>query len=150
MTDRTFSDVSRRGTPTLIAVMLLIFVSSSGNAQDEASSILGRWRGSSLCTDREKVPGCKDEEVVYRVTRSAPDAPRSVHMDARKLVEGVEVPMGEMELIFDLESKQWVSEFRNARVHILWSFRAEGLDLTGTCTDLESRAVVRRVTARKQ
>ena len=34
-------------------------------AGPDGDAILGVWRGSSLCTDREVAPACKDEQVRY-------------------------------------------------------------------------------------
>ncbi|MFT3914116.1 MAG: hypothetical protein QM704_08355 [Anaeromyxobacteraceae bacterium] len=54
--------------------------------------------------------------------------------------------------MFDLELARaaegwWAAEFRNARVHVLWSFRATGDALEGKLEDLETHARLREVKA---
>jgi hypothetical protein len=51
---------------------------------------VGIWRGTSVCLVRQSA--CKDEIVVYRITRMKP--PDSLAIDARKIVRGEEQEMG--------------------------------------------------------
>jgi hypothetical protein len=55
-----------------------------------AANPVGVWRGTSLCQVRPSP--CKDENVVYRITRA--NANGSVSMDARKIVNAKEEEMG--------------------------------------------------------
>jgi hypothetical protein len=55
-----------------------------------ASNPVGVWRGTSLC--RVRPSPCKDEIVVYRITRV--NANDSLSIDARKIVNGQEEEMG--------------------------------------------------------
>jgi hypothetical protein len=55
-----------------------------------AANPVGVWRGTSLCQVRPSP--CKDENVVYRITRA--NANDSVSMDARKIVNAQEEEMG--------------------------------------------------------
>ena len=56
------------GRPALFAIFAVL--GSLGLAGPEgsgaaASAILGQWRGTSLCTNREIASACKDEEILY-------------------------------------------------------------------------------------
>lgn len=76
----------------LAAFVAFCLLPGSGAAQSQvgAPSPVGVWRGTSLCLVRPSP--CKDEVVVYRITRA--NASDSVSMDARKIVNGREEDMG--------------------------------------------------------
>src|SRR5205085_12209201 len=54
----------------LIAALLAIPASA---LQAQNASILGTWRGTSTCVDKENHPACNDEIVIYDV-RAVPNA----------------------------------------------------------------------------
>lgn len=57
----------------------------------DLASVVGVWRGTSLCTVRPSP--CNDETVVYHVSGTDPD---HVLADAYKIVDGKEVEMGSL------------------------------------------------------
>lgn len=59
-------------------------------AQAAPPDPVGTWRGTSLCQVRPSA--CRDENVVYRITRT--NVPDSLALDGRKIVDGAEVEMG--------------------------------------------------------
>ena len=117
-------------------------------APDPRAAFLGTWRGTSTCVDRARHPACADEVVIYEV-REKPGDNRAVLLKADKVVEGKVLPMGEMEFTYDDSRGEWLSEFQNARVHILWSFVVDGRKIEGTLVDLPDGALVRRVAVEK-
>ena len=58
----------------------------------DLASVVGVWRGTSLCTVRPSP--CNDETVVYHVSGTDPD---HVLSDAYKIVDGKEVERGRVE-----------------------------------------------------
>jgi hypothetical protein len=65
-------------------------VAQSVARQQSTTTPVGTWRGTSLCLVRPSA--CKDEIVVYRITRAK--AEDSLILDARKIVRGEEEEMG--------------------------------------------------------
>ena len=114
--------------------------------QPSPPSLLGRWHGRSIC---DRAPGneaCHDEEVIYHVAPS-PQHPGRVRLDADKVVNGAIIPMGALEFDFDKATDTWISEFRNARVDVLWRLHVTGSRLDGRLEDVPSRRLRRRVSA---
>lgn len=137
------------GRPTLFA--LLAVLGSLGLAGPEgsgaaASAILGQWRGTSLCTNREISPACKDEEILYTFTRAEGSEGR-IHQKAEKLVGGEFALMGEMDFDYVPAERRWKAEFQSSSVHIVWSYAVDGDRLSGTAVHLPAGAVVRKVSA---
>ncbi len=128
--------------PILCLAVPLCAASPEGDAPP-SDIIRGTWRGTSVCTDRERAPACKDEEVLYEFT---PVTEVKVRLKADKIVGGNVVPMGELDFDYDAGARVWKSEFESPRVHGLWSFSVAGDRLYGTLVDLPSRAVLRTVT----
>ncbi len=115
-----------------------------------ADAILGEWRGSSICTNREVAPACKDESIVYLFTPMKSDGAEKVHIEASKIVDGKVLPMGEFDLTYDADEASWSVEFKTPRVHARWSYTVSGDRLAGTLVDLPSNAQVRKVDATRQ
>lgn len=126
----------RRLIPVLFVVLTTISLRA---AESPGDRILGEWRGSSICTNRELTPACKDEQVRYVVTRK-PKAANTYHVVAEKLVSGAYQPMGEMDFVYSEKEATWFSDFdvppcRNCR----WWYRLDGSELVGGLTDHEGR-----------
>jgi hypothetical protein len=136
---------------------VLVFLLVARFAQGEASGrgtppvdeIVGTWRGSSLCVDREAAPACKDEQVVYEIGASA-GKPNTVTVKADKVVDGKREFMSALVFTHEAKSGSWTSEFENSRVHTLWRLTVTGETLRGTMVVLPSRAVVRRMDLKKE
>jgi len=126
----------------------LAATSSAMEAQD-AKAMLGVWRGTSLCANREVTPACKDEEVVYEFRETSPPAAGKLTMAADKIVNGERQPMGELDFVWDPKAGAWVCEI-HSRYHGLWSFAPpKDGELAGTLVLLPEKTVVRKAAAKR-
>jgi hypothetical protein len=129
---------------SLIVSLVGLIVQGPGTP---AARILGTWRGTSTCVDRQTDRACSDEVVIYDVDSAAgPQGP--VRMSADKVVNGVRQPMGLLRLQYDSTSHSWFADF-TTRVHGRWSFEPHGEVMVGTLRELPSARLVRRVTVRR-
>jgi hypothetical protein len=134
--------------PVRLFVILLVTGLVGAVPQDhKPSELVGTWRGTSTCTDRVAAPACNDEVVVYDFTPAA--KPGTVTWKADKVVDGVRVPMGKMDLSYDAREKCWLVEFKSARVHSVWCLVVDGTHLTGTGRLLPGNETVRKIEAKK-
>jgi hypothetical protein len=122
---------------------------ASGRGTSPVDEIVGTWRGSSICVDRQAAPACNDEQVVYEIGAS-PGKPNMVTVKADKIVDGKREFMGALDFIHEAKSGSWTMEFENSRVHALWRLTVTGETLRGTMVVLPSRAVVRRMDLKKE
>ena len=129
------------------------FFLMSGLAQGEGqgggtvAEIVGTWSGSSVCVDRQALPACTDEQVVYEIN-AIPGKPNTVTARADKVVDGKRVSMGILEFTRDAKSGSWTSEYDTPRFHALCRLTVNGAVLTGTLTVLPTKAVVRKIDLR--
>jgi hypothetical protein len=130
----------------LLAVLGSIRLAAAEGGAPEAGAILGQWRGTSVCTNREIAPACKDEQILYTFTR-AEGAEGKVHQKAEKLVDGQFGLMGELDFDYVSSERRWKCELQNSRVHIVWSLAVDGDHLSGTAVDVPSGGVLRKVSA---
>jgi hypothetical protein len=122
----------------------LVLVPGPVSPAVQTASLVGTWRGTSMCVDREHFPACKDEHVIYeaRLTHSSPD---TVAIVADKLVDGTRQFMGE--LFFTPQGDtSWVAEVRTPRAHFRVTLRRAGNRLTGVMTDVPSARRIREMT----
>ena len=133
----------------IILAAILAAAASASPSPAPDDGILGTWRGTSTCVDRQRHPACKDEVVIYGFRRKAGEE-GVVTQKADKIVEGQVVPMGELDFRWDAGRRAWTSEFRNERVHILWSFMVRGDAIEGTLVDLPDGSLVRNVAVKRQ
>ena len=124
-----------------LAIPLLILASLSASAQ--AVDLIGSWRGTSLCVDKEHFPACKDEQVIYDV-RGRSSSRDTVTIRADKVINGVREFMGEFDFRRAADSS-WVADYQNPRVSIELVLRMRGTHLTGTLTDVPSGRRVRAI-----
>jgi hypothetical protein len=139
----------RRLEPCLVTV--LVGAVATGPAQPSpptSESLIGVWRGTSVCTDRVAAPACRDESVVYEFT--AGSQPGTVHWISDKVVNGQRERMGTLELVFDKTNACWKAEFRSPRVQSVWCLVPEGDRLQGTAWLLPGKEIVRKVDLRKE
>jgi hypothetical protein len=137
----------------LVLAFLLAAQVARGEAPGQGAApvgeIVGTWRGSSLCVDRQAAPACNDEQVVYEIGAS-PGKPNTVTAKADKIVDGKRQSMGDLDFTHDAKSGSWTSEFENPRVHTLWRLTVDGNTLRGTMVLLPSRAQVRKMDLKKE
>jgi hypothetical protein len=133
----------------MIAPRLLVLAAALVSLSPQGSSILGRWRGESVCIKAPWNARCNDEEVVYDFQPSA-TREGGLILHAFKIVNGTLEPMGDLEFAFDSASRQWRGDFANTRVRIRWIYEVSGSVLTGRVVDLAAgERVSREVRARR-
>lgn len=136
----------------LVVAFLLVSRFGSGGAPEKgiaaAEEIVGTWRGSSVCVDRQAAPACNDEEVIYDISPGAAK-PDTVTVKADKVVEGKRANMGALDFSRDKRSGSWISEMETPRLHAVWRIEVKGTTMTGTLTLLPSNAMVRKLDLRK-
>jgi hypothetical protein len=112
-------------TRTSIVLLAACVLARGAFAQDAApaSSPTGVWRGTSMCTLRPS--SCKDEVVVYRITRV--NASDSLSIDARKIVNGQEEEMGIIACHSAASGAQLTCTMPNG----VWHFTIRGDSLVG-------------------
>ena len=95
---------------------------ASAQASTTANAV-GVWRGTSLC--RLRPSACKDESVVYRITKV--NAGDSLSIDALKIVNGQEEEMGVLACRSDASGAQVTCTMPNG----VWHFTVRGDSLVG-------------------
>jgi hypothetical protein len=116
----------------IAAVLLLTFFGSPGDVASQsdaavAALIVGVWRGHSECVGKDSP--CHDEVNVYRFTEIKGKARRFLGA-GYKVVDGREVPMGDLEWVYDPETKTLTSDNSGAafRLHV------KGKEIEGNLT----------------
>ena len=133
------------------ASLLFLAAPTSGLAQSTAMpahAILGEWRGTSLCTNLQLAPACKDEDVRYVFTQAQGKA-NAVHLLAEKLVSGQYQPMYEIDLEYVDSDREWRYDFQTPRFKSRWFYTTDGLSLSGGLLALDSRELVRKASAKR-
>jgi hypothetical protein len=133
---------------SLVVAFLVVACGMGETLAGPVDEIVGTWRGTSACVDRQAAPSCTDEEVIYETVANS-GQPDSVTVRADKVVDGKRVPMGSLDFTHKATSRSWTSESQTPRVHALWGLSVSGTTLSGTLTLLPSRVVVRRLDLRK-
>jgi hypothetical protein len=105
------------------ALLALGMLAHRGQAQAGVTDPVGVWRGTSTCQVRPSA--CKDEIVVYRITRAK--ASDSVSMDAFKIINGQEDGMGTLACHVAASGASFTCTIPNA----VWRFTIRGDSLTG-------------------
>ena len=95
------------------------------------ADIAGSWRGTSLCTDKEHFPACRDEQVIYDVKSIARD---TVNLRADKVVNGVREFMGAFDFARAADSS-WVAHYENPRVKLEIVLHIRANHMTGYMRD---------------
>ena len=96
-----------------------------------ASNPVGVWRGTSLC--RVRPSPCKDEVVVYRITRV--NASDSLLLDGRRIVKGQEEEMGVLGCRVDASGAHLTCRIPNG----VWRFTVRGDSLVGELRSPDNR-----------
>jgi hypothetical protein len=108
----------------LVPLMLPRLAHAQGAAARPPATLVGTWRGTSICRPVGK-PACHDEIAVYHFridTTVAADSskPDRLVWQANKIVNGVEEEMGTMSCTYDRDSGVLACPMRGWR----WVFRA--------------------------
>jgi hypothetical protein len=135
----------------LAAVALAVAIGAAAvlAAPAPVAEVLGEWRGTSTCVKSPEFSSCHDEVVVYEVRKAAGNG-ETVTLAAFKIVNGEKLPMGDLDFAYDAKQGAWTSEFRNDRVHVLWTFFVRDGAITGTLVDLPSKHLIRNVSVRRE
>lgn len=96
---------------------------ASAQAPTTAANAVGVWRGTSLC--RVQPSPCKDESIVYRITRV--NASDSLSIDGRRIVNGQEEEMGVLACLAGASIGQLSCTMPNG----VWHFTIRGDSLVG-------------------
>jgi hypothetical protein len=104
---------------------------------DELDRFIGEWHGESVCVAKDTA--CRDETVVYRITKKSGHA----SVSADKIVNGNAINMGTLEFQYDHDSL--ICEYSQG----VWRLKVDGGKIEGTLI-LPDHTVFRRVTLRKE
>lgn len=115
--------MSPRTTIVALAAACLLARGAFAQAPAAAPNPVGVWRGASAC--RVRPSPCKDEIVVYRITRV--NASDSLSVDARKIVNGQEEEMGILGCRLATSGAQFTCTIPNG----VWRFTVRGDSLAG-------------------
>jgi hypothetical protein len=109
----------------IVVLAVVCFLPHGAFAQSPAAAPnpVGEWRGTSLC--RLRPSACKDENVVYRITRV--NASDTLSLDARKIVNGQEEQMGLLECRYAAAGARITCTMPNG----VWHFAIRGDSLVG-------------------
>ena len=114
---------------------------SAPKASDDLASLVGDWRGESLC--QVKPSPCHDEVVVYHIARGA--KPEAVTMSADKIVNGEAQNMGSLDCQFDAAKHALTCVIPRGTFHFTFS----GNKMEGTLTTTDG-VLFRKISAKKQ
>ena len=119
----SISPIGPRANIVALAAACLLARGSFAQAPAAAPNPVGVWRGTSSC--RVRPSACKDEIVVYRITRV--NANDSLSLDARKIVKGQEEEMGVLGCRQAASGAQFTCTLPNG----VWRFTIRGDSLVG-------------------
>jgi hypothetical protein len=128
-----------------LASLLTLGGAGGGATRDE---LIGTWRGTSLCVNRQALPSCNDEQVIYEIV-ATPGQVDAITIKSDKIVRGVREPMGEMSFHPDATPGRYVTEIETPRVHVLWHLSLKDGALSGGMTLLPSATPVRVIELRR-
>ena len=106
-------------------LLLLTFLSALGKAST-AQSLIGVWKGTSLC--QIKNSPCHDESVVYHISKNG--SGDSYQISASKIIDGKEDDMGTLNFTFDPQLNILVSVDSTNKIR--WEFKVTGKEMHGT------------------
>ena len=112
---------SWRAVSIVAVAALTILVSPRGEAaqsqpaSSDDSSVVGDWRGNSICVVRESA--CHDEDSLYHVARLA-EKPGWFSVKLDKIVDGKPVTMGTVECSYDSGKKSISCDFPRGAFHL--------------------------------
>lgn len=116
--------------------LALAILSLSFAPQSQRANIVGSWKGTSLCVDKQHFPACKDERVIYDVAPKGSTVD-TVTLRADKIVNGVREFMGEFDFA-RARGSSWVAHFENPRAKHEIVLRIRADHMAGYMRDLIS------------
>jgi len=128
-------------TRIFLLITALLF-STVTRAADDESSIVGIWRGDSICV--QKNTACHDEVAVYRVS-AIPGKRGHVYVSGGKVVDGKEVVMGSGEWRFDASTRTLSTRLPLGDIVLV----VNEDKMQGTFT-LHDKTVLRHITLKKE
>jgi hypothetical protein len=122
-------------------IQLLFFA-----ALAQGPTIVGTWRGTSLCTDKKNYPACNDEQAFYeiRATHSAD----TVNVKAQKIVGG-ETQLVSQDDFARQPDGTWKTEIRTPRFLVRIVLRVSGDSLTGQLIDVGAAQKTRDIALKR-
>jgi hypothetical protein len=64
---RRSTSVAPRRPLLLFLVVPALWLTATARGDTARDQVIGTWRGSSICINREAAPACTDERVIYRI-----------------------------------------------------------------------------------
>jgi hypothetical protein len=129
-----------------LVVATVALGADGGASADRSSMILGEWRGTSTCVDRQLAPACNDETVRYLFTPS-PSHSGTIHLNAYKLVNRKFELMYEIDLTYASNSAAWIHEFETRQHKAQWRYTIDDHTLSGGLFDQPTGTQIRKVVA---
>lgn len=114
---------------------------------DSRSKVVGEWEGESVCVDKNR-PACKNEHVVYHVTRKDGEAD-AVQLQADKIINGKPEDMGTLDCKHDAEKSTLTCEFTVNGTHGVFEFAVDEDEMNGTLKILPAGTLGRKIHVQK-
>lgn len=113
----------------LFGIICIAVVAKAQAPAGQKDPIAGVWKGTSVC--QVKNSACNDEIVVCHISKgTAPDTYKFV---MNKMVNNAEVPMGELEFIYN-EAQRSLTCHSVTRYDGFWKFDVKKTTMDGTLT----------------
>ncbi len=140
--------MKQMGLLPLVLLLTVLVIAATPPTDPAGSRIVGEWRGTSLCTNLEIAPACKDESVRYFFTGPAAGT-NTYHLVADKMVSGEYATMGEFDLEYASADSTWSRELEDRRgMHFTWWYRIDHSILRGGAVTASGDSL-RRVSAKR-
>ena len=109
--------------------------------------IVGSWRGTSLCVDKQNFPACNDEDALYDI-RGVGRSSDSVVVKAQKMINGTVELVSEDTFIHQADGS-WRTDIVAPRGRIRITLRLNGDSLTGALVDADSSRKAREIALKR-
>jgi hypothetical protein len=135
--------------PGVVRISIAATMLAAGGAwSTQATDIVGTWRGTSLCVDREHHPACNDEQALYEI-RPFGRSRDSVTVKAQKIVNGAVELVSEDNFAHQPDGT-WRTDIVSPRYRIRVTLRVVGDSITGTLMDIGSPRATRDIALKRQ
>jgi hypothetical protein len=109
--------------------------------------IVGTWRGTSLCVDKQNFPACNDEDALYEI-RGIGRSSDSVLVRAQKMTNGTAELVSE-DMFTHQPDGTWRTDIVAPRGRIRVTLRLNGDSLTGALVDADSSRKARDIALKR-